>query len=58
MGLISEYLKKRQGFTFMSVCLHVCKYMCAWYSGDQEEALDPLELELGIVVNQHVGAGN
>lgn len=44
----------------MSVCLHVCKYMCtcAWYSGDQEEALDPLELELGIVVNQHVGAGN
>lgn len=44
----------------MSVCLRVCKYMwaCAWYSGNQKEALGPLELELGIVVNQHVGAGN
>jgi hypothetical protein len=40
------------------ICLHVCAAcVCSTYRG-QKRALDPLELELQMVVSHHVCAGN
>lgn len=40
-----------------SICLHVCMYtMCV--SGVKRRCWIPLKLELLMVVNHHVGAGN
>lgn len=46
---------------FMSINVHICAYVYHTYSGaywGQRRAPDPLKLELQVVVNYHVGAGN
>lgn len=43
-------------FFCLNVCL--CSICVPGIHGGQKRALDALELELGIVVNHHVGAGN
>lgn len=46
------------------MCLNVlleCMYayhMCTWYCGSQKRALDPLKIELWMVVNYCVGPEN
>ena len=39
-------------------CMHVCGLYVYSALGGQKRTLDPLELELRTVVNDHVGAGN
>lgn len=40
-------------------CLHLCRFtMCMGTHGCQKRVSDPLNLELGIVISHHVGAGN
>jgi len=38
-------------YPFYLICECFCLHMYTWYLGDQKRILDPLELELGVVVN-------
>jgi hypothetical protein len=40
------------------VCVCVVYHMSAWCQRRSEEDIDPLKLELWMIRNHHVGAGN
>lgn len=43
---------------YVCLCVPVCVYVCMFPEARRGQQMDDLEMELHIVVNNHVGGGN